>query len=101
MVIACNCGKDVRKNYNYMNRCSFMRIISLLNLDLLKGDISFFASFLQLLNFFPFPGADCVFRYFVTLHQRFIYLETSSNRRLGKCVRHFKGEILFFGYWDR
>ena len=71
-----------------------MRIISLPNLDLLKGDISFFASFLQLLNFFPFLGADCVFLYFVTLHQRFIYLETSSNRRLGKCVRHFKGEIL-------
>ena len=33
-----------------------MRIISLLNLDLLKGDISFFASFLQLLNFFLFLG---------------------------------------------
>ena len=52
-----------------------MRIISLLNLDLLKGDISFYASFLQFLNFFPFLGADCVFRYLVTLHERFIYLE--------------------------
>ena len=26
---------------------------------------------------------------------------TSSNRRLGKCVRHFKGEILCCGYWGR
>ena len=51
------------------------RIISLLNRHLLKGDISFYASFLQLLNFFPFLGADCVFRYLVTLHERFIYLE--------------------------
>ena len=63
------------KNYNSINSCSFTRIISLLNLHLLKGDISFFASFLQLLNFFPFLGADCVFSYFVTLHERFIYLE--------------------------
>ena len=63
------------KNNNSINSCSFTRIISLLNLHLLKGDISFFASFLQLLNFFPFLGADCVFRYLVTLHERFIYLE--------------------------
>ena len=49
-----------------------MRIISLLNLDLLKVDISFYASFLQLLNVFPFLGAYCVFRYLLTLHERYI-----------------------------
>ena len=63
------------KNYNCINCSPFTRIISLLNFDLLKGDISFYASFLQLLKFFPFLDADCVFPYLSTLHERFIYLE--------------------------
>ena len=63
------------KNYSCINCSPFTRIISLLNFDLLKGDISFHAFFLQLLNFFPFFEVDCVFRCLVTLHEIFIYLE--------------------------
>ena len=32
---------------------------------------------------------------------KILNFKTSSNRRLGKCVRHFKGEILCCGYWGR
>ena len=52
-----------------------MRIISLLNFVLLKGDISFYASFLQLFNFFLFLILFLMLRYLVALHERFIYLK--------------------------
>ena len=47
----------------------------LLNFDLLKGDISFYAFFPAVARFFPFLDVDCVFRYLVTLHERFICLD--------------------------
>ena len=62
-----------QKNCNCINSSPFTSIISLLNFDLLKGDISFHASFLQSLIFFF--EVDCVFRYLVKLHEIFIYLE--------------------------
>ena len=50
-------------------------MISFLNFHPLKGDVcicAFFSAAAQLLSFLD---ADCVFRYLVTLHERFIYLE--------------------------
>ena len=43
-----------QKNLQLHKLQPFTGIISLPNFDLLKGDISFYASFLQLLNFFLF-----------------------------------------------
>ena len=46
--------RRLKKNCNCINCTPFTRNNSLLNFDLLKGDISLYASFLQLLNFSPF-----------------------------------------------
>ena len=54
------------KNYNCLNCSLKTRMISFLNFHLLKGGFMYLCSFLD---------ADCVFRYLVTLHERFIYLE--------------------------
>ena len=63
------------KNYNCLNCSLKTRMISFLNFHLLKGGFMylwFSSAVAQLLSFLY---ADCVFRYLVTLHERFIYLE--------------------------
>ena len=62
------------KNYNYLNCSLITRIISFLNFHPLRGFmyLCFFPAVSQLLSFLD---ADFVFRYLVTLHERFMYLE--------------------------
>ena len=62
------------KHYNCLNCILITRIIPFLNFRPLKGFmyLNFSSAVARLLYFLD---ADCVFRYLVTLHERFIYLE--------------------------
>ena len=50
-------------------------MISFLNFHPLKGDVCNCAFFFAVAQLLSFLDADCVFRYLVTLLERFIYLE--------------------------
>ena len=62
------------KHYNGLNCILITRIIPFPNFRPLKGFMYWNFSF-AVARLLYFLDADCVFRYLVTLHERFIYLE--------------------------
>ena len=63
------------KNYNCLNCSLKTRMIPFLNFHLLKGGFIYLCFSSVVTQRLSFLDADCVFRYLVTLHERFIYLD--------------------------
>ena len=72
MIIIWSYNKEALKNYNCL-KCKADRFFS--EFSSAAGRFMFLCYFSAVARFFSSLDADCVFRYLVTLHERFIYLD--------------------------